>query len=562
MRPRSTIPTPAPGTGTLAYLRVSTEDQARDEKASLSQQRDAIAAKARELGLVLMADGVFEDAGASGLDAEGRPAFLALLAHCQSHARPARAPGTVLALNDSRFGRFRDPEEATYHRVALRRVGWLVRFVESDDVQDPLGRSLMRAIGAGQASAYSHAVRANAKRGARGAAERGLWQNEAPIGYRRHATGRTASGRTLEVGQRKSEDETVRLTPGPSEEQELVGWIFAAYASGEHSLGSLARALVDRWPGRRWSRRAVQAILTNPAYTGDVVWLRRPHDREERKETPVRPASAWVVSRDAHPPLVTRQLFELAKARLKANRTERRRVTGGGYPLSGLLSCAQCGQAYIGGGGAINRRDAADPDRYRFYRCAGSNRVPCACPGRVGTLQKRWVEPVIVGEVAKAVADPRVQQLIADEIDRALATTGDSQQARRAALTSEHQQAEAQRDRIVSAIARGVLTDADAGPQLRRVKEQLAQLAAELERLRFTRRAVDRLQGERERLVTLAQDFASRARTMNGPALRELLRPWIQSAVVDKDRRTLTLHIRRVPLAGEFLLLESGPGRD
>src|SRR5207249_4484520 len=107
-----------------------TEDQATDRKTSLADQRAALAALASQLGRQL--DQVFEDAGASGATAEGRRGFTSLVAFCCTHARSPRAPGTVLVLNDSRWGRFRDPEEATYWRVELRRHGWLVRFVEGD----------------------------------------------------------------------------------------------------------------------------------------------------------------------------------------------------------------------------------------------------------------------------------------------------------------------------------------------------------------------------------------------------------------------------------------------
>src|SRR5690348_17681845 len=101
---------------TLGYCRVSTESQAREDKTSIADQRAAIERLAETLGRQLSDAAVFTDAGVSGADAEGRPAFMRLVAFCEANRRSARSPGYVLVLNDSRFGRFRDPEEAVVWR--------------------------------------------------------------------------------------------------------------------------------------------------------------------------------------------------------------------------------------------------------------------------------------------------------------------------------------------------------------------------------------------------------------------------------------------------------------
>ena len=137
-----------------------------------------------------------------------------------------------------------------------------------------------------------------------------------------------------------------------------------------------------------------------------------------------------------------------------------------------------------------------------------------------------------------------MQVLIDQETDRVLEAAGDHHAERRRALERERSDLTTQRDNVVSAVARGVLTDADAAGALARLRARAEQIA-----------------GERERLVALARDFVARARAMSGAALRELLRPWLEDAVVDKHRRTLTLTIRRVPNVGPFLVLSHSPGR-
>jgi hypothetical protein len=164
--------------------------------------------------------------------------------------------------------------------------------------------------------------------------------------------------------------------------------------------------------------------------------------------------------------------------------------------------------------------------------------------------------------VARIVESPHVLRLIAEEIDRVLSAASDDDDSRRRAIECERADAICQRDTLVAAVARGVMEDADARQTLATLRTRIDQLSQSLDRLRFRQRTTERLTAERDRMMALASDFRARAGAMSGAALRELLRPWIEGGMVDKDKRTLTLTIRRVPNAGPFLLLSPGAGRD
>ncbi len=533
---------------TIGYIRVSTEQQAGEDKTSLAEQRRAITDRAQRLGRVLLPASIFEDPGASGATAEGRPGFMRMLAHCEANPRSARAPGLVLVLNDSRFGRFDDPEEATHWRFVLKKLGWVVRFAEGDEMEDGVARGVMRFIGAAQASEYRANLKRTARRASRSTAAEGRWQTRPPIGYRRLATRHDGAQRVLEEGQRKASDEIVRLALGPESEQELVRWIFAEYGSGRRTLGALARYLHEQHPGRHWSPGTLQALLKNPAYLGDVVWCRRPHDKTERAERRIRDRAEWVVVRDAHPAIVTRELFALAAARLETNRVERR-ATVGGYPLSGFISCAHCGSPFVGGGG--RKGPPGDEDRYRFYVDRGS--IPrrfvdrAVCRGTVGTLRKRWIEQRVVHEIARVLAHAGVQRIIAEELDRALDEAQGSSTQRRAQLETDHAELGRRRARIVSAIGAGTLTEREATSTLAEIRAKSSALEAEIERTRFAERRSAGMTQLRDRMLVLAADFQTQALRAGGPVLRELVRPWLAGATLNKDTRTLTLKIRTVP---------------
>jgi DNA invertase Pin-like site-specific DNA recombinase len=250
------------GIDCCGYVRVSTDRQAGEALSSPADQRAAIIARAAKLGVVV---GRWYQDEASGGNAEKRPALLSLIADCEATPRPASRPGYVIALNDSRWGRFPDPEESAYWRTHLRkRCGWLVWFAENDEIADPKLRTVMRAIVATQATQKRDDVRANAKRGSRGTAALGYWATRAPYGYRRRVVYPPGRERTLNAGTRKAIDEKVALVPDPTEAA-IVRELFMRYATGTDTLASLVDWLVLDVPGRKWTRAAVRFTLTNPA---------------------------------------------------------------------------------------------------------------------------------------------------------------------------------------------------------------------------------------------------------------------------------------------------------
>ncbi|HZN74507.1 MAG TPA: recombinase family protein [Micromonosporaceae bacterium] len=109
-------------------------------------------------------------------------------------------------------------------------------------------------------------------------------------------------------------------------------------------------------PHRRrgaWSGSAVRDILTNPKYTGFMVWNRRATKSGGR----VNPPSAWVWSdQPTHEPLVDRETFEaatLVASTRRGSRTEpgpntAHKHTRNGYLLRSYVRCGLCDQRMFG----------------------------------------------------------------------------------------------------------------------------------------------------------------------------------------------------------------------
>lgn len=518
----------------VGYCRVSTEQQAVEVATSIADQEAAIRALADRLGVEV--GRWFRDAGASGATVEGRPAFRELLRWCEEHRRPKSARGWVLVLNDSRFGRFEDPEESAYWRHHLYRLGWVVRFAEGDDVEGDF-RTVVRAIGSVQASEYRRNLIANTRRGMEGAARQGFWTRRAPFGYRRQVVYPPGSERVLEHGQRKAENEKVKLTPHP-EEAAVVRWAFERYASGEVSIAGLAEALAQRFPVRAWGVTTVREMLDNDAYRGAVVGGRQRDG-----------GGVFYGCEDAHEAIVPPDLWHRVQHRLAKNQKR-----GSGlqtrYLLSGILRCPYCGHTFNGGGGGRDRTKAKRRKHRRFYRDSGG--VRGECPGRIGTIMRYLVDDAVLEVLHSVTSDPVTRSRIEREIDAMLDRAPAAMSETEAQLRAAKAHAEQKRARLTHAIAEGILLPHEAAEQLDAIRAELAEVEARRHALRFRQRRTRSIHQERERILEAVLDFPSVLEAAPPTRRRELVEPWLGRAEFDKLERRLLIGVRAVPAMSAF----------
>jgi hypothetical protein len=239
---------------------------------------------------------------------------------------------------------------------------------------------------------------------------------------------------------------------------------------------------------------------------------------------------------------VDRETSATVQRMLARNRKETS-PTPGGYPLSGLVTCATCGSPFVGGGG---RHVPGDPYAMRFYRDSGATKRP-RCPGHLMTFRRRDVEPLVIGAIADVLESTPIEALLREAVDAVLRTSETDQADQRVALERTRESEKRKLGRLVAAIAEGTIQAEDAKGQADAIRRRIEDAELALGRLRFDRRRVERLESEVERLVEMARDFRTTATRLNGLDLRELLRPWIRSAVVDKHARRLVLEIRPIP---------------
>lgn len=161
----------------------------------------------------------------------------------------------------------------------------------------------------------------------------------------------------------------------------VVKRIFQVYEERQSSLyianlfsseGILTRG------GNKWSPIAVHKILTNPFYYGAYRYNIR-----KGQNGPKRGDDEWIVCEDHHPPLISKERFDVIQYRLKQNKrggnqrgksVDRKNV----HIFAGLLECGHCGSKLTATPGK-RRADGWMPSN---YACFNRRRSASSCESK------------------------------------------------------------------------------------------------------------------------------------------------------------------------------------
>ncbi len=247
----ATIAGPASLVSAVSYLRVSTEDQAR-EGFSLDAQRDRIRAYCVARGYSLLRE--FVDDGFSGRTTN-RPAFEQLM-QAVRHGLEAgghtdRIGAVVVAksdrLNRNLYDFLATQREMQRHKVHFASVD------ETIDTRGPFGRFFVQLIAA-FAELESGIIGERVRQGMRQKALQGGFNGmSAPFGYNVTSGG-------LRVN--RKEASAVRRICRWRRQGKSLGWI----ATRLNAEG------VPTKKGRLWTRRQIFRIVHNPLYRGALHW--------------------------------------------------------------------------------------------------------------------------------------------------------------------------------------------------------------------------------------------------------------------------------------------------
>lgn len=267
----------------------------------------------------------------------------------------------VFSLFD-RFSRKRD--DHVIYKALLAQVGVKVISVteqtEAETPQDKLLEGMLEVMSeffnANLATEVRKGMTQNAKQGYNNG-------GTPPYGYRTEH---------IALGNQKTKAVWVL---GPREEIDIIRWIFNQYAyenAGYKKISSMLNEKgVPAQKGGQWSASTIRAIIFNESYIGRKVWNKQDYQTKGKKW---RDRSEWVITENAHPAIITEELFNLCQERAKA------RNNGGGeshkpfqlkanspYWLKGMMRCDKCGSRMLGHTTSTTKTYGGQ----KYYVCGG-----------------------------------------------------------------------------------------------------------------------------------------------------------------------------------------------
>ena len=315
-----------------AYCRVSTEEEEQQNsfEVQVSYYTDKIT---HHEGWQLA--GIFADDGISGVSTKNREQFNKMIELCRK-----KKIDLILTKSISRFAR--NTLDCIKHVRLLKSWGIPVIFEKENIDSSNMNSEMILTCLSSFAQAESESISGNVTKGIR-------------MGYRQ---GRFIFRYKNFLGYRKGPDGEPEIVP---EEAKIIRLIAQNYLNGD-SLRTIKETLesmgVPTATGNQnWSTEAIQRILQNEKYMGDVL-LQKTYtaDFMEGKVKKNNGELPQYYIKDNHPAIIPREMFyqiqeEIARRRSKKPASTKRAKTNRGrftskYALSERLVCGNCGSYF------------------------------------------------------------------------------------------------------------------------------------------------------------------------------------------------------------------------
>lgn len=392
----------------VIYARYSSSGQ-REE--SIEGQIRECKAYAKRNGFTIV--GEYADRALTGRT-DKRPDFQRMLRDAERGTFEA-----VICWKMDRFARNRY-DSATY-KYRLKKCGVRLFYAAETIPEGPEG-IILESVMEGYAEYYSENLSQNVKRG----------------NYESAKELKTLGLQLL--GLRKGADGRFEIDPATAP---VVRRIFEEYAAGEPAKDIYKRLNEEGYRtsrGGRFNKNSIRRIIQNERYAGVYLF------KDMRVEGGI-------------PAIVSRDLWEKCQQICEQHHVSPAAERGVSYLLTTKLFCGHCGEAMTGE--SARSRGVT----YYYYICNGRRQKKC----KKERAPKRWIEDVIVRELAALIQSDEFCEAVADrcvEFQQRTRDTSDLQ-----ALEQRQRENEKAIKNVLAAIDAGIITDA--------VKSHLVELEAE-----------------------------------------------------------------------------------
>lgn len=322
-----------------AYCRVSTdhEDQANSFE---SQQRYFRQYIERNPDWELYE--IFADEGISGTNTKKRSEFKRMIACAKEGDFDL-----IITKEISRFAR--NTLDSIYYTRDLKKHGVGVIFM-NDNINTLDGDAELRlAIMSSIAQEESRKTSERVKWGQKRQMEQGVVFGRSMLGY------------DVKDGKMTVNEDGAKIV-------RLIFHKFANENKGTHVIArELREAGITPMRVKEWSNTVILRVIRNEKYCGDLVQKKTfTPDFLSHEKKYNRGEEEFVIIKDHHEPIVSRELFEKANRILdeKSLTQEGKAKHSNRYPFSGKIKCGCCGSSYV-----ARYKNRNNGTRYKSWRC-------------------------------------------------------------------------------------------------------------------------------------------------------------------------------------------------
>lgn len=508
----------------VIYARVSTEQQAKENKGSIDHQIAACEKTIKDHSWELIM-APFKDIE-SGREVRGREAFESIITQLWlgNEALPEEVPDDwqgffgilkhaslstnarpfdVLVVYDyDRLGRDH-ADSLAICKVFLKhgiQVYSCNQPVEPDDPQNINiyndQRVFSQTFAALKSAIEIHSTRRRYWQGMQNKVKRGELPHPAspPYGYQ---------PKVIDLGNGKSRLE-IEVN---KDEAAVVKQIFELYLENK-AYRQIVVHLNDRGiasPGDKlWSPSAVQAILSNPVYAGLVRWQ---HKRTFFGKRVKQPKSKWLITKGGHEAVIPEEQFWHVQTLIESRKRVKGRASGSSALLSGLAVCAICGNkmwSYQAKSPKANAPSYYVCGRYHTYKKISGKEV---CANKFIAME--LLDTMVVDKLVKLVSD---EELLASIVQDQKTREAKRTEREIETLVSQEKKNRDKLSRLVVAYENGVMDVHMFGERKkklddehRRIQSQKADLSTQMLWHKGKDAAVAKLQ----RIADLRNDLSS-----------------------------------------------------
>lgn len=374
------------------YVRMSTDKQ----EASPERQRAEITKLAEQHGCRVAR--WFEDLGMTGTESSKREDFQKLLRDCEK-----RKWRTVLYYEPSRLSREHPLDSLahlnTFRKAGVRLISTIRGVVDCNDI----GGLIISVVDAHASHDESIKIANRCVSGRRQKLLNGQRMAGAVFAYDREMIDDTGQVmRRVHFQERFTRPNNWKSRLVPSDDIAAVKAVQKAFR--DFLQGTLISHIANEWNeaglrsifGNLFNHQALKEILANPVYCGTLVAAKDCTGKFRRMDE-----DGLIFRDDAHPAIVSRELFEAVQKELSRRPKARAGFTPGKYLLTSVIRCEHCGGPLLGSqsgqntNAESNRRFYKSPPMYHAKDCCR----PCIDANRI--------ETAILEKVRKYVLTPR-----------------------------------------------------------------------------------------------------------------------------------------------------------